>query len=66
MRILVEENGIQNFLTESEEKTLEQFVHVSRVDRTSTIRNILELKCNRKRPVGQPRTGWISYILEVY
>jgi len=38
VRILGEVTGIRNFLTESEQKTLEQFVHA--MDRTGIVRKI--------------------------
>jgi hypothetical protein len=44
--------GVQNLLTELEEKLLKWFYHVKRLDRAMILKRALKLKFKGQRPVG--------------
>jgi hypothetical protein len=51
------------FVKRLEERKLQWFDHVKRMDRTRTLRSVLELKFKGKGYMGQPRTRWVGQVL---
>jgi hypothetical protein len=56
--------GIQNFLKDLEDKLVEHFCHVKRMDRTGAPRTALELTSKDGCPMRRTRTRWFSQAKE--
>jgi hypothetical protein len=58
------EVGILSLLIELEEKRLQLFAHVKRMDRAIIPRRALELKFKGRRHMRRSRIGWFCLVLE--